>query len=111
MAAGATAAAMAAKEYNPFEVQKIQAACTLGPAIYQAELPEVFTRMLEEGRTKVRVQAVMRELLSPDKDNMFNAIQILATEEMAKAFKNLDFGFNGDASYATHVIEGSLHLW
>jgi hypothetical protein len=84
------------------EVQKIQAGCTLGPAIYQAELPEIFTRMLEEGRTKVRVQAVMQELLSPDEDNMFNAVQILVTEErMAKDFKNLDFGFNGNASYST----------
>jgi hypothetical protein len=39
--------------------------------------------------------------LSPDEDDMFNAVQILVTEEMAKDFKNLDFGFNGDASYAT----------
>jgi hypothetical protein len=28
MAAGATAAAMAAREYTPFEVQRIQAACS-----------------------------------------------------------------------------------
>jgi hypothetical protein len=101
MAAGATVAAMAAKEYSPLEVQRIQAACSLAPAIYEAELPEVFTRMLEEGRTKIRTQAVMRELLNPDEDDMFNAIQVLVTEEMASDFKNLDFGFNGDASYST----------
>jgi hypothetical protein len=92
---------MAAKEYTPLEVQKIQAGCYLTPNIYVAELPKVFTRMLKEGRTKVQVQAVMRELLNPDEDDMFNAIQILVTEEMAKDFKNLDFGFNRDVSYAT----------
>jgi hypothetical protein len=31
---------------------------------------------------------------------MFNAIHILVSKEMAKDFKNLDFGFNGDASYS-----------
>jgi hypothetical protein len=73
----------------------------LTPDIYDANLPEIFVRMLEEGRTKVRTQAVMRELLTPDEDDMFNAIQILVTEEMAKDFKNLDFGYNGDASYSS----------
>jgi hypothetical protein len=40
----------------------------------------------------------MRELLTPDEVNMFNAIQVLMMEEMAKDFKILDFGFNGDSS-------------
>jgi hypothetical protein len=84
----------------PLEVQRIQAACSLTPAIYDAELPEVFVWMLEEGRMQVRTQVVMRELLIPDKDDMFNAIQILVSEDMAKDFKNLNFGYNGDASYS-----------
>jgi hypothetical protein len=57
--------------------------------------------MLEEGRTKIRTQGVMRELLVPDEDDNFNAIHVLVTEEMAKDLKNLDFGFNGDKSYST----------
>jgi hypothetical protein len=101
MAAGATAAAVAAREYSPLEVQRIQAAYSLTLAAYAADLPEIFVRMLEEGRTKNSDQALMHELLVPDEDNTFNAIQILVTEEMAKDFKNLDFGFNGDASYST----------
>jgi hypothetical protein len=101
VAAGATAAATAEREYSPFEVQCIQATCTLTPDVYSAELPEVFVRMLEEGRTKIRTQGVMRELLVPDEDDNFNAIHVLVTEEMAKDFKNLDFGFNGDTSYST----------
>jgi hypothetical protein len=99
MAGGATVAATAAWEYTPFEVQRIQAACTLAPDIYTGELPKIFVRMLEEGRTKLRTQAVMRELLVPDEDDTFNAIHILVTEEIPKDFKNLDFGFNGDTSY------------
>jgi hypothetical protein len=101
MAAGAATAALATKVYTPLEIQKIQAACSLAPAIYDSELPEIFVRMLEEGRTKVRTQALMRELLSPDEDDMFNAVHILVTEEMAKDFKDLNFGFNGDTSYTS----------
>jgi hypothetical protein len=51
MAASTAVAASAVKEYTPLEVQIIQAACTLPSDIYEAELPEVFTRVLEEGRT------------------------------------------------------------
>jgi hypothetical protein len=98
MAAGTTAAAVVAREYTPFEVQRIQAPCTLTPDIYAADLPEVFMRMLEEGWTKLQTQAVMRELLVPDEDETFDAIHILVTEEIAKDFKNLDFSFNGDTS-------------
>lgn len=43
----------------------------------------------------------MRELLAPDEDDMFHAVHILVTEEMAKDFKDLNFGFNGDTSYAS----------
>lgn len=101
MAATAAIAASAAKEYTPLEVQILQAACTLASDVYEAELPEVFTRMLEEGRTTTKVKAVMRELLVPDEDDSFQAIQILVTNEMAKDFKDLEFGYNGDTSYST----------
>jgi hypothetical protein len=60
-----------------------------------------FVWMLEEGRIEVRTQAMMRELLVPNKDDMFNAIQVLVLEDMAKDFKNLNFGYNGDAGYST----------
>jgi hypothetical protein len=50
---------------------------------------------------KIRTQAVMWELLIPDKDDTFNAVHVLVTKEIAKDFKNLDFGFNGDTSYST----------
>lgn len=49
-----------------------------------------------------RAQADMQEVLNPDKDDMFNAIQIPVTNKKAKHFKNLDFGFNRDASYSTY---------
>ena len=101
MAASAAIAASSAKEYTPLEIQIIQAACTLAPDLYAAELPEVFPRILEEGRTTARVKAVMRELLVPDEDDSFQAIHILVTDEMAKDFKNLEFGYNGDTSYTT----------
>jgi hypothetical protein len=53
MIVGATDAATVACEYTPFEVQQIQATCSLTPDIYEANLPEVSVRMLEEGHTKI----------------------------------------------------------
>jgi hypothetical protein len=94
MAAGATAPATVAREYTPFEVQHIQAACTLTPNVYAAELSKVFEWMLEEGYTKICTQGVVRKLLVPDKDDNFNAIHVLVTEEIAKDFKNLDFNMS-----------------
>lgn len=101
MAAGAAAVAPTTKDYTPLEIQKIQAGCSLTPDVYEAELPEIFSRMLEEGRTSIRTQALMREMLMPDEEDMFNAIQVLVSEDMAKDFKNLDFGYNGDTTYST----------
>ena len=37
----------------------------------------------------------------PDEEDMFNVVQVLVSEEMAKDFKHLDFGFNGDTTYST----------
>jgi hypothetical protein len=94
MAASTAATASTAKEYTaPLKIQKIQGECTLTPDVYDAEqLPEIFSRMLEEGRTSIRTQALMREMLQPDKEDMFNAVQVLVSKEMAKDLKNLDFG-------------------
>jgi hypothetical protein len=99
MAAGATAATMAAKEYTPLEVQKIQAGARLGLGSIRHSSPKYFLECSRKD-TKIQVQAVMQELLNPDEDDLFSTVQILVTEEMAKDFKNLDFGFNGNASYS-----------
>jgi hypothetical protein len=45
MAAGATVASVAAREYTPLERQKIQLATTLTPDIYEAKMPKVFIQM------------------------------------------------------------------
>jgi hypothetical protein len=49
MAVSPAVAASTKKEYTPLEIQKIQAGCSLTLDVYNAELPEIFTRMLEEG--------------------------------------------------------------
>jgi hypothetical protein len=51
---------------------------------------------------KLKTQAIMHELLVPNEDDTFNTIQILVSEEIAKDFKNLDFGFNSDTSYLSY---------
>jgi hypothetical protein len=74
---------------------------SLTPDVYKAELPEIFSWMLEEGQTNIRTQSLMWELLMLDEDDMFNAVQVLVSKTIAKDFKNLDFGFNGDTTYST----------
>jgi hypothetical protein len=55
MPLGARATIMAKeKEYTALETSKIQAACGLTDAQWMSELPELYPRMLEEGRTTAR---------------------------------------------------------
>jgi cell pole-organizing protein PopZ len=37
----------------------------------------------------------------PNKVDIFNAVQVLVLEDMAKDFKNLGFGYNRNTTYAT----------
>jgi hypothetical protein len=49
------------KEYSLLETSRIQAACGLTDAQWLTDLPELYTRMLEEGRTTVRVKALLED--------------------------------------------------
>jgi hypothetical protein len=48
----------------------------------------------------------MRELLTPDEEDMFHAVQVLVSEEMAKDFKNLDYGFD-----ICNVSQGNIAIY
>jgi hypothetical protein len=60
--AGGLATHVAKKEYSALETSKIQAACGLTDAQWDTDLPELYPRMLEEGRTTARVKALLEDV-------------------------------------------------
>ena len=91
LAASAAAAISAAKTCTPMEVQIWGCQHTLLVSEYEMDLPEVFGCMLEEGRTTLKTQAVLRELLVVEEDDLFAAISILIMTRMAKGLRDLHF--------------------
>jgi hypothetical protein len=87
------------KEYSLLETSKIQAACGLTDAQWHTDLPEMYTRMLEEGRTKSKTKALLEDIFRPDDDFSLSAVQLNVTDELAQDVKNVNFGYNNDLSY------------
>jgi hypothetical protein len=87
------------REYSLLETSKIQAACGLTDAQWETDLPELYTRMLEEGRTTAKVKALLEDIFRPDDDFSLAAVQINVTDELAKDIKNINLGYNKDMSY------------
>jgi hypothetical protein len=54
------------KEYFQLETSQIQAACGLTDAQWDTNLPDIFTQMLDEGQTTVRVRALLEDTFRPD---------------------------------------------
>jgi hypothetical protein len=80
------------REYSLLETSKIQAACGLTDAQWETDLPELYTRMLEEGRTTAKVKALLEDIFRPNDDFSLAAIQINVTDELAKDIKNINLG-------------------
>jgi hypothetical protein len=89
------------REFTQLETMKIQAACGLNDAQWDTDLPEVYTRMLEEGRTTARVKALLEDIFRPDDLFLLNNVQLGVTTDMAKDIKELNFGYSNDWSYDT----------
>ncbi len=87
------------REYSLLETSKIQAACGLTDAQWETDLPELYTRMLEEGRATAKVKALLEDIFRPDGDFSLAAVQINVTDELAKDIKNINLGCNNDMSY------------
>jgi hypothetical protein len=87
------------KEYSILETSKIQAACGLTDAQWDTDLPDLYIRMLEEGRTTTRIKALLEDIFRPADLFSLESVQLSATDDMAKDIKNLNFGHNNDLSY------------
>jgi hypothetical protein len=91
----------AEKEYSTLETSKIQAACGLMDAQWETDLPDLYPRMLEEGRTTSRVKALLEDIFCPDDVFSLNAVHLGVTVDLAKDVKELNFGYSNDWSYDT----------
>jgi hypothetical protein len=87
------------KEYTTLETSKIQAACSLTDAQWLTDLPELYPRMLEEGRTTARVKALLEDIFQPDDIYSLSAVHIQVTADLAKDIKELNLGYNNDLTY------------
>jgi hypothetical protein len=87
------------KSYTALETSKIQAACGLTDAQWLTELPDVYPRMLEEGRTTSRVKALLESIFQPDDLFSLSAVHLHVTADLAKDMRDLNFGFNNDLTY------------
>ena len=66
------------------ETSKIQAVCGLTDAQWDTELPGLYPRMLEEGRTMARVKAQLDDVFRPDNLFSLNAVHLRVTTDLAK---------------------------
>ena len=96
---GVAAAVSKEKEYTALETSKIQAACRLTDAQWLAELPDIYPRMLEEGRTTARVKALLESTFQPGDIFSLSAVHLHVTADLAKDMRDLNFGFNNDLTY------------
>jgi hypothetical protein len=87
------------KEDTTLETSKIQAACSLTDAQWLTDLPDLYPRMLEEGRTTARVKALLGDVFQPDDIYSLSAVHIQVTADLAKDVKELNFGHNYDLTY------------
>jgi hypothetical protein len=99
LATGTLASKLREKEYSILETSKIQAACGLTDLQWDTDLPELYTRMLEEGRTTATVKALLEDIFRPADLFSLESVQLSATDEMAKDVKTLNYGHNNDLSY------------
>jgi hypothetical protein len=98
---GALTSSTGEREYSQLETSLIQAACGLTDAQWDTDLPEIYTRMLDEGRTTARVRALLEDTFRPDDQFSLVSVHLGVTADMAKDLKELNFGYNNDLSYDT----------
>jgi hypothetical protein len=87
-------------EYSALESEAIMAACGICDAQWDTDLPELYERMLEEGRKTAKVRTVLMTLLQP-RELSLETVTIQVTDDMAKDIKDLNFSFGSDMTYAS----------
>ena len=78
----------------------IRLACGLGWADYETARPAIYAEMLEEGRTKAKIEILLRKHFQPSVDDD-SPVAIYISSEMAEDIKNLNFGYRGSCEFST----------
>jgi hypothetical protein len=68
------------------------------PLAQATDLPELYTRMLEERRTTARIKALLEDIFCPINLFSLELVQLRATNNMAKELTNLNYGYHNDLS-------------
>jgi hypothetical protein len=79
------------KVYSPLEHERIRMACGLDPANYEAGRPPIYAIILAEGRSMVKVEAVLQKFMAPAADD-WDPIRVYVSQELVRDIKDLKFG-------------------
>ena len=88
------------KVYSQMEHERIRLACGLDPANYEAGRPPIYAVILAEGRSMVKVEAVLQKFLAPASDD-WDPIRIYVSQELVRDMKDLKFGWGNENTYDT----------
>ena len=89
-----------AKLYSPLEHDRIRTACGLEPANYDIGRPPIYGMILAEGRSMVKVEAVLQKSLAPAPDD-WDPIRVYISQELVRDVKDLKFGWGNENTYDT----------
>ena len=88
------------KVYSPLEHERIRMACGLDPANYEAGRPPIYATILAEGRSMVKVEAVLQKFMAPAADD-WDPIRVYISQELVRDMKDLKFGWGNENTYDT----------
>jgi hypothetical protein len=88
------------KLYSPLEHERIRMACGLEPANYDAGRPPIYAMLLAEGRSMVKVEAVLHKLMAPALDD-WDPVRVYVSQELVRDMKDLKFGWGNENTYDT----------
>jgi hypothetical protein len=88
------------KVFSPLEHERIRLACGLDPANYDAGRPPIYAVFLAEGKSMVKVEAVLQKFLAPA-PNDCDTISVYASQELLRDMKDLKFGWGNENTHNT----------
>ncbi|KAI2496731.1 hypothetical protein MHU86_17778 [Fragilaria crotonensis] len=88
------------KVYSPLEHERIRLACGLDPANYDVGRPPIYAVFLAEGRSMVKVEAVLQKFLTPG-PNDWDPIRVYVSQELVRDMKDLKFGWGNENTHDT----------
>ena len=88
------------RNYSEMEHDRIRSACSLTCAQYEQAglVPNIYIKMLTEGRTTSKVAKVLHEALRPT-DDEDTPVNIFVSADLAKDIKELNLGYGNDKSF------------